>query len=200
MTPAPASRPAVLRRLPAAAAGVFAAWHLLVLAVRNPVDQWPGLSAAVPGWLDAATRAYADRLGVEQGWPLFAVPVWRNSPFPAVRLEFSDGTCETVLSPNEPADPADFVRLGGGRDRRLDDHLAAGAGSLPDTREFPLWRAVVRRAVADWRRRNPDDPRVVQAAVVVIRDHRAPPPGSDDRTRTVTVHDAGRFTPEGEWK
>lgn len=150
-----------------AAVVLFVGWQLFFLFARNALDFWytplrhwcvkqemweHGVGPLLDPFNDAADR-YANFNGIDQDWKMFAPPLARSDPFLAVRLEFSDGSDELVLSDNEP-NPRAFFRFGGWRQRRLEDHLvwdkapilsaayvhgpsAAGANAVPAIRAHP---------------------------------------------------------------
>jgi hypothetical protein len=189
----------------------FVAWHLFFLVFRNPLDLWrePILDwCKGRGWwpsaeapfeqADAATSRYGNLCGVPQGWRMFTAPLARSAPFLAARIEFTDGSREELRSLNEP-DPRSFVRLGGWRLRKLEDHLSDGRPeTLPGNRERELWGAYVRWCVRRWRAGHPGDPRTPARVVLVRRQVTFPapgdPPGSNGEPE---YHAVGTFLPDG---
>ena len=95
---------------------LFVGWQLFFLFVRNPLDFW---YAPIRDWcrnqrvwdhgvgsvvdpVDAATDHYANFNGIDQNWKMFTSPLSRSAQFLAVRIEFSDGADEVILSEDEP--------------------------------------------------------------------------------------------------
>lgn len=212
-TPAPRS---VLRRLwrftTAALVFVFVCWHLFFLLFRNPLDLWwndlepwvrkhdwwprvkPEFETA-----DAVTRRYGNLIGVQQGWSMFTPPMARGAPFLAARLEFADGSREFVLSENEPADPASFLRFGGWRTRKLEDYMVhTTPDELRGHSELALYEAYARWCVRRWKETHPDDPRELARVVLLKRRFELPRPGDDPRHfDPPTVRVVGVFGPDG---
>jgi hypothetical protein len=171
-------------------------FHLVVLAVRNPLDLWekpmrdwmkkhPG-EGKTSYWdrygskIELAnnfTYKYTNLTGMEQRWVMFGPPLARSAPFLAVRLEFTDGTSQTLLSPNEPDDPDSFFRVGGWQLRKLEDYLVWPPGDLAGDHERPLWEAYARHRLKQWREARPGDPRKVERIVFVRRRLHFPEPG-----------------------
>jgi hypothetical protein len=196
-------------------------FHLLVLAVRNPLDLW---YKPIRGWMqkhptdaeqgrtywdrfgekdrspirvaDRFTYKYTNLAGIEQRWVMFSPPVARSAPFLAVRLEFTDDSSETLLSPNEP-DPTSYFRVGGWQVRKLEDYLAWPPDDLKDDAELPLWQAFVRYKVQQWS--DSGDPRQVQRVVLVRRRIYFPERGQTyDDVEPPSEKDVVSFTPEGK--
>ena len=131
------------RRLPrlwpaarTAAVALFVGWQLFFLAARNTLDFWytplkdwcvrrevwdGGVRPALDP-VDDATRRYGHFNGIDQNWRMFAPPLARSAQFLAARIDFTDGSDAVLLSENEP-DPRGFFRVGGWRQRRLEDVL-----------------------------------------------------------------------------
>jgi hypothetical protein len=169
----------------------FVVWHLFFLLLRNPLDVrsdnrpitfapagWDGLSHA---WqtLDDATTTYGNVLRIEQGWTLFTPPMARSGDFLSVRLVFADGQRVTLPSDNA-VDPSSFyLRRGGFRQRKLEDYIES---LYSKNVASPLPAAQVRARQARWRRRHPEEDRVV-VRLELVRCHLVfPPPGADPRT------------------
>jgi hypothetical protein len=189
----------------------FVGFHLVVLAIRNPLDLWDkeirqalhelpprGCAAAADPdaepnnyWSDKTFRerykkadrftwVYTNAVGLEQRWTMFSPPMARKGDFLAVRLQFTDGSQETLYSDNEPRDPTSYFRLGGWQFRKLEDYLAwPGEGALSDARnpERRLWESYARYAIGRWKQARPNDPRQVRSAVFVRRRLYFPEPG-----------------------
>jgi hypothetical protein len=199
------------RVLVRAAVVLFVVWQVFFLLVRNPLDLWGDdikkWCKAQPWWwaakkpyekLDQATTRYANLLGIEQGWTMFAPPMARGAPFLAARLEFADGSQEEVYSPNEP-DPARFLRLGGWRQRKLEDFLIKPyPDEISDKEDLPVWQAYVRWSVRRWRQAHPDDPRQLERVVLVRRWITFPGPNDAPTVfGEPDVREVGRFNPDG---
>jgi hypothetical protein len=171
---------------------VFVVWHLFFLLLRNPLDLWwdpikdwlteKGLWSRVEpifGPVDRATWKYGNFFGIDQGWTMFPPPLARSVTFLAARLEFTDGTQDTVYSPNEP-NPTAYFRLGGWRQRKLEDYLTrVNAGELAGHKELPLWEAYVRWCIQRWYQANPGDSRQLEKVVLLKRTLVLPKPGED---------------------
>lgn len=179
--------------LRAALVAAFVVWHLYFLLLRNPLDLW---GTEIKGWLkerswwesveqpfqfvDKATSKYGNFTGTEQGWTMFASPLARSAPFLAARITFTDGSTLELRSPNEPADPAAFLRIGGWRQRKLEDYLVqVKPEDLAGHTERELWRAYVRWSVRRWRAAWPDDTRIPEHVDLVRRSIVFPAPGDD---------------------
>ena len=167
-------------------------FHLAVLAVRNPLDLW---YKEIRAWMkehpadaeqsywdrfaqtersplrvaDNFTWKYTNLVGMEQRWVMFTPPMARSAPFLAVRLEFRDGTSEMILSPNEPEDPACYLRVGGWQLRKLEDYLAYPPEDLAGDAERSLWEGYALYKLHQWQGARPGDPRVVKRIVFVRR-------------------------------
>jgi hypothetical protein len=168
-------------------------FHLVVLAIRNPLDLW---YPSIRGWITAhagASRApeylrlanrftwkYTNLVGCEQSWDMFSPPVARKADFLAIRFEFTDGSSERVLSSGEP-DPTSFFRVGGWQWRKLEDYLLYPSGRLTTDSERLLWEACARHAARTWQARHPDDPRTLAKIVFIRRQIPFPEPGTDPR-------------------
>jgi hypothetical protein len=173
-------------------------FHLAVLAVRNPLDLWYNevrasmqnhqWDAKQTWWdrfgkdergefrlADNFTWKYTNTVGMEQRWSMFSPPLARGAPFLAVRLEFTGGTSETILSTNEP-DPGSYFRVGGWQVRKLEDYLMWPSKDLASDGELPLWEAFARYKARQWRANRPGDPRQVQRIVLVRRRLSFPEP------------------------
>ena len=166
---------------------LFGGWQLVFLCVRNSLDFWytpirdwcrkqeiwdHGVGPVLDPVNDAADQ-YANFNGIDQDWKMFTPPLARSDPFLAVRIVFTDGSDEVLLSDNEP-DPRSFFRFGGWRQRRLEDVVVWGRSPV-------LSAAYVRWSVRRWRERRPDDPRTPRR--VVAPPPRVELPGAGDRPR-----------------
>jgi hypothetical protein len=189
----------------------FVSWHLLFLIVRNPMDLW---GKEGKKWLDEqhwwpnvkpwfepvseATRKYGHYTGTEQGWSMFTI-LADYSVYLAARIEFTDGTEETVLSDNEPGDLTSYFRVGGWRQRKLEDHLVyAKEDEVRHDAERSLWAAYARWCVRRWSERNPDDERTVQRIVLFRRRFTLPKPGENPcHFEGPTVRIIAIFNPDG---
>jgi hypothetical protein len=150
-------------------------------ALADPDD--PGLKPEKSYWdspafrdcyhkSDRFTWKYTNFIGLEQRWTMFSPPMARKADFLAIRLEFSDGSSELMLSQNEPSNPNSFFRIGGWQVRKLEDYLAyPGEGVLTDRAnpERKLWEAFARHAIVRWHSAKPGDPREIDHVVFVRR-------------------------------
>jgi hypothetical protein len=190
---------------------VFVCWHLFFLLFRNPLDLWGNeleawakkqtwWARAEPVFepVDRVTRRYGNLTGVQQGWGMFTPPLARSAPFLAARLDFTDGSATFVYSENEP-DPTHFLRLGGWRQRKLEDYMVhTKPHDLPGNQELPLFEAYARWCARLWREAHADDSREIAKVVLLNRNFELPEPGHDPRhfqPPTVTV--IGTFGPDG---
>lgn len=174
---------------------IFVTFHLFILAFRNPLDLWwkemEGYAKETypEQWkeylpyyrtVDRWTERYENVFGIEQGWCMFAPPLARAAPFLATRLEFDNGEEEIILSANEPTPGQDYFRIGGWRQRKLEDKLAyTSVSSLPEERDLPLWPAYVRWRVRGWREAHPDDPRQIVKVELMRRRIEFPTPENE---------------------
>lgn len=130
---------------------------------------------------------------------MFSPPVARGAPFLAVQIHFDDGSEELLLADNEP-DPTSYFRIGGWRQRKLEDYMVYGEEtSLATDEELPLWEAYVRWRVKRWRQSNPGDTR--NPAWVVLLRRRMPFPelgDAPDLFPPIRVHEIGKFRPDGK--
>jgi hypothetical protein len=178
-------------------------FHLAVLAIRNPLDLW---YQQISGWMkanptdaettwwdrygqtaegefkvlrraDDLTWRYTNLVGLEQNWCMFSPSMARNAPFLAVRLEFADGSHETMYSANEPGDPSWYIRVGGWQVRKLEDYLLFPPDNLASHGERPLWEAYARYKLKQYQEARPGDPRPVKRIVFVRRRLYFPEPG-----------------------
>jgi hypothetical protein len=168
-------------------------FHLLVLAIRNPLDlwnqpirEWVGThegNTRAGEYLDVADRftlKYTNLVGCEQRWNMFGPPMSRSADFLAYRIEFSDGSSEHVYSSNEP-DPTSFFRIGGWQRRKLEEYLLEPPRSLTNDPERSLWEASARQVVRTWQAQHPDDPRTLTRVVLLRRRIYFPAPDADPR-------------------
>jgi hypothetical protein len=186
---------------------VFVSWHLFFLLFRNPLDLW---WADLKPWLkdqswwtrlepvDDVTYRYGNLIGVQQGWTMFTPPLARSAPFLAARLEFTDGSADFVYSENEP-DPTHFLRLGGWRQRKLEDYMVTiPSRKLPGHEELALFEAYARWSARRWKEAHGADPRELARIVLLKRSFDLPSPDQDPQQfqpPTVTV--IGTFDPDG---
>jgi hypothetical protein len=201
------------RYLKITAVVLFVCWQLFFLVFRNPLDLW--WDDTLKDWcqrrswwrtvrpeferFDTLTRHYGNACGVEQGWCMFTPPMARKAPFLAARLEFSDGSEALLLSENE-VDPArPYLRVGGWRQRKLEDILIGGSPrTLADNVELSLWQAYARDAVRRWHQQHPDDPRTVTRVRLEERRFAFPRPGSDPHEYADPLLDeVGTFDADG---
>ena len=164
---------------------VFVVWHVFVLFMTNACIKGP--------WVTAVVKPYEKMLGLDQSWGMFSSPLWRTSPFPAVRVHFTDGSSVDILSPNEPKDVTRFFRFGGARQRKYEHHLIEG--SLIGTHEEPALRRLTMEYLQRWRQENPGDARVANRVTLLRRSYELPQPG--DRLSAdakPTLKELGTFT------
>lgn len=185
----------------------FVTWHLVFLSFRNPMDLWwrdlVPWTRSEPAWkeykidkLDEYTSVYGNVLGIEQGWRMFGSPLARSTSFPAVRLEFADGSSAITYAQSEPDLPS-YWRLGDCRQRKLEGYLASwsaedGARSI----ETPLWANYVWHIHRRWQAAHPDDRREPARLVVLRRRLYFLPPGKTDH-EPPWITQIVAFTPEG---
>ncbi|HVS39458.1 MAG TPA: hypothetical protein VMS17_28125 [Gemmataceae bacterium] len=188
------------------AAVVFVGWQLFFLLVRNPLDFWytpirdwcvkegiwdHGAGRLIDPVNDATSR-YANFNGIDQNWKMFTPPLSRSAQFLAVRIEFSDGSDELILSDEEP-DPHGFFRFGGWRQRKLEYQLVFG-----DPADLPLCEAYARWSLRRWQAGHADDPRTPSRVVLLRRDVDFPKPGADPAVfPPAEVYTIGAFLPDG---
>src|SRR5438105_4172765 len=123
------------RRVKVVAIATFVVFQLFFMVFRGGIDlnynvvidwlhkqRWWPVARPVFDPVDSFTKNYGNFLGIEQGWNLFAGPVARSALFLTARIEFDDGTEALVYSENEP-DPKRYFRVGGWRQRKLEDYL-----------------------------------------------------------------------------
>ncbi len=190
----------------------FVVWQLWFLVFRGALDldykRYTAGLQALPFWgsiepafaaLDQSTATYGNWCGIEQGWSLFAGPVARGAKFLTARLEFADGSAEWVYSGNEPW-ATDFFRIGGWRQRKLEDYMAyTDADTLAQSEELPLWGAFVRWSVQRWRTQHPEDRRTPERVVLAARWIAFPSPGTDPAALPEPeITTIATFTPEGK--
>jgi hypothetical protein len=191
--------------------GLFVCWHLFFLLVRNPLDLWytpfkewcqeRGWWPRLEPWVrpvDRATGQYGNGLGVEQGWCMFTPPLARSAPFLAARIDFTDGTSEVLRSDNEP-DPTAFFRVGGWRQRKLEEYLVhPDETKLHEHEELGLWEAYARWSVRRWKARHPEDRRTPRQVALLRRRIYFPVPGQDPGLYAEPeVYPIGTFDPDG---
>lgn len=190
----------------------FVAWHLFFLFFRGWLDLWGkdfparvrksarfAMVRTAFVYINNATYYYGNFLGIEQGWSLFSGPLARSALFPAARIEFTDGTEAWVYSENEP-DPKRFLRVGGWRQRKLEDYLCynLSGDDLIDSPDLAVWSAYTRWSLRQWHLDHPDDPRQPEAIVVVTRRITFPEPGEDPCVYAEPeVETVGTFSPDG---
>jgi hypothetical protein len=185
-------------------------FHLVTMAIRNPLDLW---YEEVKEWLkeeglwerhgerfrrvDRFTWKYLNGVGCEQRFSMFSPPVARGAPFLAFRYEFTDGSSELVPSAQEP-DPTSFFRLGGWQRRKLEGYLVYPPDDLHQDGERVLWEGQARQAMRQWRADHPDDPRRLKG-VTFIRRRIHFPHFDDDPTQYAPPGETvvARFDAEG---
>jgi hypothetical protein len=187
--------------------------HLVILAIRNPLDLWEkdireelsqrpisgeawGAAAAADPEVkppesyldnkefrerfekaDRLTNRYVNMVGFEQDWCMFAPEMARKVDFLAVRLEFEDNSAETILSPNEPKDPACYFRVGGWQVRKMENYLMKPTSSaLRDETQRQFYEGYVRHVLRHWQAAHPDDPRRLESVVLIKRSIYFPAP------------------------
>jgi hypothetical protein len=169
---------------------VIVVFHLVVLAIRNPLDLW---YKPIRNWMqekgtwerygeriklaDKFTWKYTNLVGCEQCWSMFSPPVARRAPFLGFRIDFTDGSFETLLSAHEP-EPNSFFRIGGWQRRKLEDYLLY-PDDLKNDPERSLWEAYARVVLRQWHKEHPDDPRKIERIVFLRRRIYFPKPDSD---------------------
>jgi hypothetical protein len=185
---------------------------------------------------DKLTRGYGRFFGIEQGWSMFTPNMARGVSFMAARIEFTDHSEVVIRSPNEPVWEADdasgdakatklykpkpFFRLGGWRQRKLEDELAfTTPDDLPQKDDLPLFARYVQWSVRRWREANPEDKRKPERVVLIRRRFPLPPyneeglmevmldrmnemPRADQKTqppiyREPEIYTIGYFNPDG---
>jgi hypothetical protein len=186
---------------------LFVVWHLFFLLFQNLVALWREEILSIlpephPGFdrVEEAAYWYGSALGISQGWRLFAPPLASQTWFLAVRLEFEDGSLETLTSETIP-DPTSFLRLGGWRQQKLEDRLCYPQQDMLSASENGLLlRAYLRWSVRRWRHYHPDDLRRLARLTLLRRtvSFRAPDedPHAPPQVREEVL---GSFTPEG-WR
>jgi hypothetical protein len=211
LPPPPSRLRRILRGLGIAAVALFVAWHLLFQVVRTALDLW---SSPVRGWceenithpfdravfnkLDTSTQRYGSLTGIVTGWSMYAPPVARSASFLTVRLEFDDGTWVDLNSFNEPADTHHFFRVGGWRQRKLEDSLLGIRNTeVRNHVDRPVYEAYVRWRLKAWRDANPNDPRTVLHIRLLMRDLDLPHPDRPDDPPAVHFYRLGDFAPDG---
>jgi hypothetical protein len=185
------------------------AFHLVALAIRNPLDLW---YKPIRAWIednghwqrwgedfqlaDRFTWKYTNLVGCEQCWCMFSPPVARRAPFLGVRFDFTDGSSELVRSRQEP-EPTSFFRVGGWQQRKLEDYLLYPPDNLENNPERPLWEGYARAHLRRWRERNPDDPREVERVVFLRRRIHFPRPEAKPEYDPPTEAEIASFDAEG---
>jgi hypothetical protein len=112
------------------------------------------------GTINRAADAWSDVTGQPQTWSLFSNPDG-ISDFPAIQLRWDEPAAAypidkarepmMVLSENEPADIADYVRIGNFRLRRLESFIVA---DLPEKETLEKSKAPWSTEIAEHVRRN----------------------------------------------
>lgn len=203
----------VLRWLRTCLIFAFVSWQLFVLFVRNPLDlcgkevvkyceeekKFAWWEKVKPYYekIDGLTKHYENLMGCEQGWAMFSPDgdgeLARSVSFLSARIELSDGSSEELQSPNQ-VDPAGFFRVGGWRQRKLEDRMADS--STPDE---DFMKPYVRWSVRRWRSKHPNDPRTVKTVVLIARKFTFPEPDEDyEEFEIPKDKEIGRFLPDGE--
>lgn len=169
----------VFRRFKQLLVIIFVTWHLFFLFVTN---------AKLDGeWSAATVNRYEDYLGLDQGWGMFSSPVWKTTPFPALRLEFTDGSSDVMRCDNEPADIKNYFKTTRSRLRKFEEHLL---GVSDGDYRRPMLVAYANWRVDEWQHRHPDDTRQVKQAVLLKRIYEVPGPDADrDVGREPTVEE-----------
>lgn len=192
---------------------IVVAFHLAVLAARNPLDLWDkeiraylrelplsgerwGAAAAADLDVKPPTSCLDDKqfserfdkadrfsykfcngVGLEQDWCMFGAPMARTVKFLAVRLEFEDDTSELIFSPNEPADPTRYFRIGGYQIRKMEGYLMKPSFSdLRDPVQAQFYEGYARYVARKWQQAHPNDQRKLRSIVFVSRKWRFPEP------------------------
>jgi hypothetical protein len=171
----------------------FVVWHLAFLAFRNPVSLWQD---AFDAWVartrgkgpaaqvlasaldrtDRAFIAYEHALALDQGWRMFAAPLARTAPFPAVIVRFEDGGELELRSENEPAAPDRFVwREGRTRLRKHEAQIVSSELERYGLSEY--WSRYLLWKCRRWRDAHPHDARPVRELVLIRRRYMLPEPG-----------------------
>lgn len=156
---------------------LFVSFQIFIIFFRNPLDLWwremekYAKEEHREKWeeyqpyyrvVDRWTERYECGLGVEQGWCMFGPPLARAAPFLVTRIEFEEGEPVTIASENEREPGKLFFRVGGWRQRKLEDKIAyMYPDDLPATRDLPLWKAYVRWRVRNYQEAHPDDARKI---------------------------------------
>ncbi len=190
-------------------------FHLVVLAVRNPLDLW---YEPIRDWVkehggesrtydyfkvaDTFTWKYTNLVGCEQNWIMFSPPMARRAEFLGYRFEFTDGSSALAPSTNEP-DPTSFFRVGGWQWRKMEDFMLSSAKRLTSNDpEHLFWEACARHAARIWKDSHPDDQRTLARIVIVRREMAMPIPGTDpkqygppEETALATFDALGRLLP-----
>jgi len=183
----------------------FVAWHLTFLTFRNSVALWspePIPWSERQPWkrlqidkFDRATAVYGNVLGIEQRWRMFgSLP--RARSFPAVRIDFADGSSAVVRAESEPGLPR-YLRIGGCRQRKMEIYLASWTAE-EDARgdETLLWANYARRAFRRWKAEAGEGSREPVRLVVLRRRLEHLPPGATER-EPAQVTEIVAFTPDG---
>jgi hypothetical protein len=192
---------------------IFVSFQLFIIFFRNPLDLWwreiegylkkeqkETWEACLPYYrfVDRWTERYENGLGVEQGWCMFAPPIARAAPFLTTQLQFDDGETEIIPSANEQIPGQTFFRLGGWRQRKLEDKLAyMNPDDLVTARDLPLWKAYVRWRVRDWRAAHPGDPRQIVRVDLIRRRVPFPNPDPFKEPDEVESYPVGHFNADG---
>jgi hypothetical protein len=188
----------------------FVVWILIFIVYRNAAELW---GDAFVAWVrprtgytriepelnrfSTCTIRFGSYCGIEQGWFMFGSPLARRTHFPAVLIQFTDGSDTLMLSGNEP-DPDHFWRLGGFRQRKLEDHIAClAADEETKGEEAQLWSNYALWVYRHWRRCHPDDPRQAKDVILQRRTIALPGPGESCEHKPATTSIIARYTLDG---
>ena len=158
----------------------FVIWHLVFLIITNTksddalsdqLKEWPAAESFI-----TAVVTYESHLGIDQAWKMFSSPVWKKTPFLAVRIEFDDGGSELMLSDNEPRDVQRYFKTTMARLRKLEDHLLELSENdyrYAMCKRYAQWR------VDRWLEANPQEHRRPVRVVLLKRVYQVPGPDAD---------------------
>jgi hypothetical protein len=162
-------------------------------AVKKVAADWPNKEG--PLWEATHTahnlsRRYAEATGQFQTWCLFAPSIGRECVFLAIELNFADGRKSVrLISDNEPADLARYVRIGNFRLRRIENNLTLTLreweGETDEDKkkrwgnkikEFideyeRILAAYLRWRINGWQTLHPDQPKPVSVTLIMRRIH-----------------------------